>query len=79
MKDVAIVGAGMTPCRSRWVFKDVLGTGANGGLSEAVHDAAIHIQEVEAGVAGIYNDISEFFKLSPSQGCRVSWGFKTSP
>jgi len=70
MREVAIMGAGMTPCRSRWIEKTFWEL-AQMAVSEAVRDAGIHIQEVEAGVAGIYNDIFEF-KRSPKAACRVS-------
>jgi acetyl-CoA acetyltransferase len=65
MRDVAIIGAGMTPCRSRWLEKSFWEL-AQMAVSEAVRDAGIHIQEVEAGVAGIYNDIFEFQAIPES-------------
>ncbi|HEY3117733.1 MAG TPA: hypothetical protein VGK54_13400, partial [Chloroflexota bacterium] len=59
MREVAILGAGMTPCRSRWVEKTYWEL-AQMAVANAVADAGIHIQDVQAGVAGIYNDIFEF-------------------
>lgn len=59
MREVAILGAGMTPCRSRWVEKTYWEL-AQMAVAGAVADAGIHIRDVQAGVAGIYNDIFEF-------------------
>src|SRR5208282_324559 len=77
VRDVAIVGAGMTPCRSRWVEKTFWEL-AQWAVSEAVHDAGIHIQEVEAGVAGIYNDIFEFQAI-PESGLQGIVGLQNKP
>ncbi len=69
MREVAILGAGMTPCRGRW-FEKTYWELAQMAVAEAVKDAGINIKEVEAGVAGIYNDIFEFMAIpeSPLQG-----------
>lgn len=67
MNDVAIVGAGMTPCRSWWVEKTYW-----------VHDAGVHIQEVEAGGAGIYNDIFAFQAI-PESGFQGIIGLQNKP
>lgn len=77
MRDVAILGAGMTPCRSRWVEKTYWEL-AQMAVSEAVRDAGIHIQEVEAGVAGIYNDIFEFQAI-PESGFQGIIGLQNKP
>ncbi len=66
MRKVAIIGAGMTPCKSRWVEKTYWGL-AQMATAEAVKDANIHIKEIQAGVAGIYNDIFEFKIPSDAQ------------
>ncbi len=77
MRDVAILGAGMTPCRSRWVEKTYWEL-AQMAVSEAVRDAGIHIDEVEAGVAGIYNDIFEFQAI-PESGFQGIIGLQNKP
>jgi len=77
MREVAIVGSGMTPCRSRWVEKSFWEL-AQMAVSEAVHDAGIRIQEVEAGVAGIYNDIFEFQAI-PESGLQGIVGLQNKP
>jgi len=77
MSEVAIIGAGMTPCRSRWVEKTFWEL-AQMAVSEAVHDAGIQIQEVEAGVAGIYNDIFEFQAI-PESGLQGIIGLQNRP
>jgi acetyl-CoA acetyltransferase len=77
MREVAIIGAGMTPCRSRWVEKTYWEL-AQMAVSEAVHDAGIHIQEVDAGVAGIYNDIFEFQAI-PESGFQGIIGLQNKP
>ncbi len=77
MRQVAILGAGMTPCRSRWVEKTYWEL-AQMAVSEAVRDAGIHIQEVEAGVAGIYNDIFEFQAI-PESGFQGIIGLQNKP
>lgn len=77
MKEVAILGAGMTPCRSRWVEKSFWEL-SQLAVSEAVKDAGIHINEVEAGVAGIYNDIFEFQAI-PESGLQGIVGLANKP
>ena len=77
MRDVAIVGAGMTPCRSRWVEKTFWEL-AQMAVAESVRDAGIHIDEVEAGVAGIYNDIFEFQAI-PESGLQGIIGLQNKP
>lgn len=77
MREVAILGAGMTPCRSRWVEKSYWEL-AQLAVSEAVRDAGIHIQEVQAGVAGIYNDIFEFMAI-PESGMQGIIGLANKP
>ncbi|MBI2624884.1 MAG: thiolase family protein [Candidatus Nealsonbacteria bacterium] len=66
---VAIVGAGMTHCRSRWLEKTYWEL-SQMAVARAVNDAGIDIKEVEGGVAGIYNDIFQFMAIpeSPLQG-----------
>lgn len=77
MRDVAIVGAGMTPCRSRWIEKTFWEL-AQMAVAEAVRDAGIHIHEVQAGVAGIYNDIFEFQAI-PESGLQGIVGLANKP
>jgi acetyl-CoA C-acetyltransferase len=67
----------MTPCRSRWVEKTFWEL-AQMAVCEAVRDAGIHIQEVEAGVAGIYNDIFEFQAI-PESGLQGIVGLQNKP
>jgi acetyl-CoA C-acetyltransferase len=47
-------------------------------VSESVHDAGIHIQEVQAGVAGVYNDIFEFQAI-PESGFQGIIGLQNKP
>ena len=77
MRDVAIVGTGMTPCRSRWVEKSFWEL-AQMAVAEAVHDAGIHIRDVQGGVAGIYNDIFEFQAI-PESGLQGIVGLANKP
>lgn len=77
MRKVAIIGAGMTPCRSRWVEKTYWEL-AQMATAEAVKDANIHIKEVQAGVAGIYNDIFEFMAI-PESGFQGIIGLANKP
>ena len=69
MRDVAIVGAGITPCRGRWVEKTYYGL-AQMGVKAALEDAKISAKDVDAVVYGIYNDIFELSAIPehPLQG-----------
>ena len=69
MRDVAIVGAGITPCKGRWVEKTYYGLG-QWAVKEAIADAKISIKDVDAAVYGIYNDIFELSAIPehPLQG-----------
>ena len=58
MRDVAIIGAGLTPCKGRWVEKTYYNLGQM-AVKEAVADAKISIKDVDAVVYGIYNDVFE--------------------
>ncbi len=57
-KRVGIVGAAVTPFKGRWVEKTYYDL-AQWATREAVKDAQIHINDVEAAFYGIYNDIFE--------------------
>jgi acetyl-CoA C-acetyltransferase len=57
-KRVGIVGAGVTPFKGTWREKTYYEL-AQMATREAVRDAQIDIQEVEAAFYGIYNDIFE--------------------
>jgi acetyl-CoA C-acetyltransferase len=69
MRDVAIVGAGITPCKGRWVERTYYGL-AQMAVKEAVADAKVSIKDVDAVVYGIYNDIFELSAIPehPLQG-----------
>ncbi len=69
MTDVSIIGAGITPCKSRWVDRTYYGL-AQMAVKEAVSDAQISIKDVDAVVYGIYNDIFEMSAIPehPLQG-----------
>ena len=58
MRDVAIIGAGITPCKGRWVERTYYGL-AQMAVKEAIADAKMSIKDVDAVVYGIYNDIFE--------------------
>jgi len=58
MRDVAIIGAGLTPCKGRWVEKTYYNLGQM-AVKEAIADAKISIKDVDAVVYGIYNDVFE--------------------
>jgi len=58
MRDVAIIGAGITPCKGRWVERTYYGL-SQMAVKAAVEDAQISIKDVDAVVYGIYNDIFE--------------------
>ncbi|QQG46035.1 MAG: thiolase family protein [Candidatus Niyogibacteria bacterium] len=77
MRDVAIIGAGMTPCRSRWLEKTFWEL-SQMAVAEAVRDAHIHIKEIDAGVVGIYNDIFEFQAI-PESGLQGIIGLANKP
>jgi len=57
-KRVGIVGAGVTPFRGSWLEKTYYEL-AQMATREAVKDARIHINDVDAAFYGIYNDIFE--------------------
>jgi acetyl-CoA C-acetyltransferase len=57
-KRVGIVGAGVTPFRAQWREKTYYEL-AQMATREAIQDAQITIQEVDAAFYGIYNDIFE--------------------
>ncbi len=69
MKEVAIIGAGVTPCKGRWVEKTYWGL-SQMAVKSALKDAGISIKEVDAVVYGIYNDIFELSAIPehPLQG-----------
>ncbi len=69
MRDVAIIGAGITPCKGRWVERTYYGL-AQWAVKEAIADAKISIKDVDAVVYGIYNDIFELSAIPehPLQG-----------
>ena len=69
MRDVAIVGAGITPCKGRWVERTYYGL-AQMAVKEAIADAQMSIKDVDAVVYGIYNDIFELSAIPehPLQG-----------
>jgi len=58
MRDVAIIGAGITPCKGRWVERTYYGL-SQMAVKAAVEDAQISIKDIDAVVYGIYNDIFE--------------------
>ena len=49
MREVAIMGAGMTPCRSRWIEKTFWEL-AQMAVSEAVRDAGFNFLDMDVGV-----------------------------
>jgi acetyl-CoA C-acetyltransferase len=59
MRDVAIVGAGITPCKGHWLEKTYYGLG-QWAVKEAVADAKISVKDIDAVIYGIYNDVFEF-------------------
>ena len=65
MRDVAIIGAGLTPCKGRWVEKTYYNLGQM-AVKEAIADAKISIKDVDAVVYGIYNDIFELSAIPAS-------------
>lgn len=69
MREVAIVGAGITPCKGKWVERTYYGL-AQMAAKAAVEDAKISIKDVDAVVYGIYNDIFELSAIPehPLQG-----------
>ena len=69
MREVAILGAGMTYCKSRWLSKTYLEL-AQLATKNAVEDSGIDVGDLDGGVVGIYNDIFEFMAIpeSPLQG-----------
>jgi acetyl-CoA C-acetyltransferase len=69
MKKVGIVGAGITPCKSRWVERTYYGL-SQMAVKECMKDAAMSIKDVDAVVFGIYNDIFEMSAIPehPLQG-----------
>ena len=69
MRDVAIVGAAITPCKGRWVELTYYGL-AQMAVKRAIADAQIPIADVDGVVYGIYNDIFELSAIPehPLQG-----------
>ncbi len=68
-KRVGIVGAAITPCKSHWVEKTYYGL-SQLAVRDCLRDAKIGIQDVDAVVYGIYNDIFELSAIPehPLQG-----------
>jgi len=58
MREVAIVGAGITPCKGRWVERTYYGL-SQMAVKAALEDAQMSIKDVDAVLYGIYNDIFE--------------------
>ncbi len=69
MRDVAIVGAGITTCKGRWVERTYYGL-SQMAVKAALEDACISVKDVDAVVYGIYNDIFELSAIPehPLQG-----------
>jgi acetyl-CoA C-acetyltransferase len=69
MREVAIVGAGITDCKGRWVERSYYGL-SQMATKEALKDAAISVKDVDAVIYGIYNDVFEFSAIPehPLQG-----------
>ena len=51
MREVCIVGAGITPCKGRWIEKTYYGL-AQMAVKATVENAAISIKDVDAVVYG---------------------------
>jgi len=58
MREVAIVGAGITPCKGRWVERTYYGL-SQMAVKAALEDAKMSVKDVDAVLYGIYNDIFE--------------------
>ena len=69
MREVGIVGAGITPCKGRWVERTYYGL-SQMAVREALKDAALSIKDIDAVIYGIYNDVFEFSAIPehPLQG-----------
>jgi acetyl-CoA C-acetyltransferase len=69
MRDVAIVGAGVTPCRGRWLEQTYYGLSQMAVIA-ALEDAGLSVSDIDAVVYGIYNDIFELSSIPehPLQG-----------
>ena len=69
MREVAVIGSGMTHCKSRWLSKTYLEL-AQLATKNAIEDAGIDVSDLDGGAVGIYNDIFEFMAIpeSPLQG-----------
>ncbi len=69
MREVAVVGAGITPCKGRWMERTYYGL-SQMAVKACMEDAALSIKEVDAVVYGIYNDIFELAAIPehPLQG-----------
>ena len=87
MRDVAIVGAGITPCKGRWVELTYWAL-AQLAVKAGLEDAKISVKDVDAVVYGIYNDIFELsaipehslqgiIGMANKPGMRVSCGGAT--
>lgn len=59
MREVGIVGAGITSCKGRWVERSYYGL-SQMAVKEALKDAAISVKDVDAVIYGIYNDVFEY-------------------
>jgi len=77
MRPVAISAAAMTPCKARYIDKTFWEL-AQWAVADLVKEANIPIQEVDAGVAGIYNDIFEFQAI-PESGLQGIIGLANKP
>jgi len=69
MREVAVVGAGITTCKGRWVERTYYGL-SQMAVKAALEDACISVKDADAVVYGIYNDIFELSAIPehPLQG-----------
>ncbi len=77
MRPVAISAAAMTPCKARHIDKTFWEL-AQWAVAELEKEAQIPIDMVQAGVAGIYNDIFEFQAI-PESGLQGIIGLANKP
>ena len=73
---VGIVGAAVTPFKATWREKTYYEL-AQMATREAVKDAGIQIQDVDAAFYGIYNDILNE-RPFPSMRSMAWWGCRTN-
>jgi 3-oxoacyl-[acyl-carrier-protein] synthase III len=77
MREVAVVGAGITTCKGRWVERTHYGL-SQMAVKAALEDACISVKDADAVVYGIYTTTSLSFPSSRNTRSKKSSVWQTS-